>query len=42
VPEIDEIRWTRQAHRQLGEWVAAFARDLDTLRLMRNMYRTEN
>jgi hypothetical protein len=41
VPVIDEIRWTRQAHRQLGEWVAAFARDLDVLRIMRDDYREE-
>jgi hypothetical protein len=41
MPLIDEIRWTRQAYRQLGEWVAAFARDLDVLRLMRDDYQEE-
>ena len=41
MPVIDEVRWTRTAYRQLGEWVAAFARDLDTIRLMRNEYRRE-
>lgn len=34
MPIIVEIRWTPAARRQLAEWVAAFARDPDVLRLM--------
>lgn len=41
MPVIVEIQWTRSAYRQLGEWVAAFARDLDVIQLMRGQYRDE-